>query len=201
MNYSHLLLDRERHYPICPGVTLSRMTDAEYRSRLQLQVHIMSSPLGDLLVAATAEGICRLSFCDDRQSSLLSMQKEFPYFEISPMDTVMIADAESIIESALRGMTPQRLRLHIHCTDFQYKVCEAMLRIPCGALTTYGHIAAMAGKPKAFQATGTAVSRNPVGILIPCHRVIPADGSLGNYYWGSDIKRYLIERETRHAPH
>jgi AraC family transcriptional regulator of adaptative response/methylated-DNA-[protein]-cysteine methyltransferase len=79
---------------------------------------------------------------------------------------------------------------------FQLKVWEALLRIPSGHVTTYSEIAAAIGHPRAVRAVGTAVGRNPISWLIPCHRAVRKSGGLGGYHWGLPVKRALLARET-----
>lgn len=80
-------------------------------------------------------------------------------------------------------------------TDFQKTVWRALLDIPTGSTTSYGAIAQKIGRPKAFRAVGSAIGANPISLLIPCHRVVPATGGIGNYRWGSDRKQALLEAE------
>ena len=90
----------------------------------------------------------------------------------------------------------QNLILHLRGTNFQIQVWRALLRIPFGSLTTYQHLAQALGKPTAARAVGNAVGNNPVGYLIPCHRVIRGSGELGGYRWGLDRKAALIGWEA-----
>lgn len=80
-------------------------------------------------------------------------------------------------------------------TPFQTAVWQALLEIPCGTVQTYSDLANRIGRPKALRAVGTAVGANPVTLLIPCHRVIPKSGGIGQYYWGSNIKQQLLDME------
>lgn len=80
-------------------------------------------------------------------------------------------------------------------TPFQVAVWQALLEIPCGQVRTYSDIAARINQPKAVRAIGTAIGSNPVSILIPCHRVVPKVGGIGQYYWGADVKLALLELE------
>jgi len=86
----------------------------------------------------------------------------------------------------------QAIRLHLKATPFQLKVWDALLKIPAGALATYGQIAANIQQPTASRAVGTAIGLNPVAFLIPCHRVIRAEGILGGYHWGLDRKAAIL---------
>lgn len=88
------------------------------------------------------------------------------------------------------------LRLHVKATPFQLKVWEALLKIPCGQVSTYGQIADSIQHPKASRAVGTAVGDNPVAYLIPCHRVIRSTGILGGYHWGKERKTAMLGWEA-----
>ena len=89
-----------------------------------------------------------------------------------------------------------KIKLHLKGTDFQLKVWETLLKVPSGGLTTYGDLAAKAGYEGAYRAVGTAVGKNPVAFLIPCHRVIKSTGELGNYHWGEDRKNLIVGWEA-----
>lgn len=90
-------------------------------------------------------------------------------------------------------------QVHLRGTAFQLEVWKALLAVPFGCLTTYSDIARASGHPKAQRAVGTAIGSNPVAFLVPCHRVIRKDGNLGNYRWGLEVKKALIEWENRKA--
>jgi AraC family transcriptional regulator of adaptative response/methylated-DNA-[protein]-cysteine methyltransferase len=90
-------------------------------------------------------------------------------------------------------------RLHMIGAPFQIKVWEALLRVPSGQVTTYGEIAKSIGSPRAVRAVGTAVGRNPVSWLIPCHRAIRSTGGLGGYHWGLPVKRAMLAWESARA--
>ena len=86
--------------------------------------------------------------------------------------------------------------LAVSGTDFQVSVWKELLKIPCGETVQYQNIAQNIGRPKAHRAVGTAVGANPVSVLIPCHRVLPAGGGVGNYLWGSERKAALLNQEN-----
>lgn len=89
----------------------------------------------------------------------------------------------------------EKVKLHLNGTAFQLKVWKALLAIPVGQLTTYGELASKIGKPKAARAVGTAIGKNPMAYMVPCHRVVQSDGGLGGYRWGKKRKRKIIEWE------
>lgn len=114
-------------------------------------------------------------------------------------DEAIFADAKEKIESYFTGSLQRfSLPLQLHGTDFQKKVWTALLDIPFGEVRTYGEIAAAIGNEKASRAVGMANSKNPIPLIIPCHRVIGADGSLTGFAHGLSIKRKLLEFERQH---
>lgn len=86
-------------------------------------------------------------------------------------------------------------KIALYGTEFQMSVWNALLQIPCGETLTYGDVAKAIGKPKAVRAVGTAIGKNPVSILVPCHRVLPSSGGVGNYGWGSEMKEKILKAE------
>ena len=152
---------------------------------------IADTSLGSMLVAATDNGICRLSF--DEDASALSAR--FPEAIIAPADaalTALVAGAIAAVEAPARMPT---LPLDIAGTVFQQAVWQQLMRIPAGETRSYAEIAAAVGRPNAVRAAGSANGANQVAVLIPCHRVVRSDGSLGGYAYGLDRKAKLLERE------
>lgn len=146
--------------------------------------------LGRMLIASTPKGVCFLAF--DDEDALLQLQKMFG-------NVVIIDRVDDVMQPAIDAIErPQGsgiIRLHLKGTDFQCRVWYALLTVPWGTLTTYGQLAQQLGCPKASRAVGSAVGKNPVAVLIPCHRIIPATGGMGNYRWGKHRKAMLIEQE------
>jgi AraC family transcriptional regulator of adaptative response/methylated-DNA-[protein]-cysteine methyltransferase len=89
-----------------------------------------------------------------------------------------------------------KIDLHIKGTDFQINVWKELLKIKSGETSSYGEIARKINKPNAFRAAGTAIGKNPVAYIIPCHRVTKSNGEIGNYMWGVDKKREILKREV-----
>jgi AraC family transcriptional regulator of adaptative response/methylated-DNA-[protein]-cysteine methyltransferase len=155
------------------------------------------SPFGECLIAVTPRGVCHLAFVHpvSRRHSLERLRTDWPRAEL-------VAD-QSTTRAAVTRAFPlpgtwrlPALELHVKGTNFQLKVWEALLRVPDGAVTTYGELAASVGDPRAARAVGTAVGNNPISYLIPCHRVIRSTGELGGYAWGPDRKRVMLALET-----
>lgn len=153
------------------------------------------SPFGPALVMGTDKGICGIGFAGETG------------------DPAVMADLTARWPKAAFVQAPERLRpwvqaafdtkgqasLHLMGAPFQIKVWEALLSIPTGHVTTYSQIAQAIGHPKAVRAVGTAVGRNPIGLLIPCHRALRKSGGLGGYHWGLPVKRGMLAWESARA--
>lgn len=159
---------------------------------LTLRYGWFESPFGPALAVGTDRGLCGLAFAaevgpDAAMADLRARWPEARYVEdpaaLSPW-----------VEAAFRRKG--EARLHLVGAPFQIKVWEALLSIPSGHVTTYSDIARVIGAPKAVRAVGTAVGRNPVSLLIPCHRALRKSGALGGYHWGLGVKRAMLAWET-----
>ena len=152
------------------------------------------TPFGEVLAMATQRGLCGLGFTSEigRDAGFADLSGRWPDATFVESD----ADVRPFVEAALNGGSAQ---LHLIGGPFQIKVWEALLSIPSGQVTTYGDIANAVGTPKAARAVGTAVGKNPIGWLIPCHRVLRKSGDLGGYHWGTPVKRALLAFETVQA--
>lgn len=178
-------------------VKIEAMSPAEYRDGgAGLQIHYSESdtPFGPVLIASTSKGICQLIFTSPGESALTRLRQEFPNASFIAGTTEFHETAAAFFQRDLPAN--KRLRLHLRGTAFQLKIWEALLKIPAGELRTYGDIAIAAGNPAASRAVGSAVGSNPIAFLIPCHRVIRADGGLGGYMWGETRKQAIIGWEN-----
>lgn len=149
------------------------------------------SPLGEMLIAATSKGICRLTFDDDVDS----LRRRFPNATIVEDDGGLRDLVEGALAAIERPLAARELPIDVAGTAFQEAVWRELRRIPPGETRSYAQIAAAIGQPKAVRAVGTANGDNHVAVLIPCHRVIRSDGSLGGYAGGLDRKRKLLASE------
>jgi AraC family transcriptional regulator of adaptative response/methylated-DNA-[protein]-cysteine methyltransferase len=181
-------------------VTMEAMTPGEYRhggAALAIQYSFGDSPFGRYLVASTAKGICKLVFTEDDAQALAELRHEWPNATFAAEKTPAHAQVTRFFA---RDFSPaQRLHLHLKGTAFQLKIWESLLRIPEGELRTYTQVAAAAEQNAAVRAAGTAIGANPVGYLIPCHRVIRGTGELGQYRWGAQRKAALVGWEAAQA--
>lgn len=173
------------------------MSPGDYARRgagLVIRHAFAPSPFGEALVMATDRGLCGLAFTADvgREAALADLRARWP-----AADHRADPAAAGAIDGAFGS--GGEMRLHLIGAPFQIKVWEALLRIPAGQVTTYSEIAAAIGHPRATRAVGTAVGRNPVSWLIPCHRAITRDGRLGGYHWGLPVKRAMLAWEAARA--
>ena len=152
---------------------------------------VKDSPLGPLLVAATSKGICRLTF--DEDASVL--KRRFPNATVLPDDGTISAWAEGALMAIEHPSQTPDLPIDVRGTAFQEAVWKELRRIPLGETRSYADIAAAVGQPQAVRAVGTANGSNPIAVLVPCHRVIRSDGSLGGYAGGLERKRKLLAAE------
>ena len=155
---------------------------------------VLSTTLGPMLVAATDKGVCCLAFGEGEAE----LQARFPKAELRAAGEdfrELFAQVLAAVEQP--GSGSAAIPLDVKGTAFQQRVWEELRRIPVGETRSYGELAAAVGNPKASRAVGGANGANHVAVLIPCHRVIAADGSLGGYAYGLEIKAELLRREGR----
>jgi AraC family transcriptional regulator of adaptative response/methylated-DNA-[protein]-cysteine methyltransferase len=151
---------------------------------------MLDTPLGQMLVAATNKGICRLTFDED----VASLKRRFPNADIQPADTAMASLISGVLQAIETPAAAHDLPIDVAGTAFQEAVWRELRKIPVET-RSYADIAAAIGDPKATRAVGTANGSNPVAVLVPCHRVIRSDGTLGGYAGGLDRKRKLLAAE------
>lgn len=153
---------------------------------------VLETSLGPMLVAATEVGVCCLAFGEGEAE----LQARFPRAELVPAGEDFRALFAQVVEAVERpGPGSAAIPLDIHGTAFQQRVWEELRRIPSGETRSYGELAAALGNPKASRAVGGANGANNIAVLIPCHRVIASDGTLGGYAYGLEIKAELLKRE------
>jgi AraC family transcriptional regulator of adaptative response/methylated-DNA-[protein]-cysteine methyltransferase len=174
------------------------MTPAAYRrggDGVAIDYSLSETPLGWLLVARTAKGICAIRLGDDPGELEAGLTVEYPRGRIARDDATLREQVEYVARLASGEAPRVDLPLDVRATAFQRRVWEALRAIPAGEVRTYGQIAAAIGQPEAVRAVGRACGANPVALAIPCHRVVAADGTLGGYRWGVDRKRRLLQAE------
>ncbi len=144
-------------------------------------------------IAFSEKGILALVYETDSEPPLQSLKNRFPKIEFTYDQNGTNQLGEKIF-GGNGGQT--ELILDLIGTEFQLEVWNALLQIPIGMTTTYAEIAKHIGRPKAVRAVGTAIGQNPIAYLIPCHRVVRTDGSLGGYRWGLEIKKKMLAFES-----
>jgi AraC family transcriptional regulator, regulatory protein of adaptative response / methylated-DNA-[protein]-cysteine methyltransferase len=154
------------------------------------------SPFGPALVMGTTRGLCGIAFASEtgEDAAMADLTARWPA-------ATHIHDPDPLAPwaAAAFGATPGAAPLYLIGAPFQIKVWEALLSVPSGHVTTYGDIARAIGQPKAVRAVGTAVGRNPISLLIPCHRALRKSGELGGYHWGLPVKRAILAWESARA--
>jgi AraC family transcriptional regulator of adaptative response/methylated-DNA-[protein]-cysteine methyltransferase len=171
------------------------MTPSEWRkggAGKRIHWAVLATSLGPMLVAATDRGVCCLAFGEGEAE----LRARFPRAALAPAGAefeALFAEVLAAVEQP--GPGSAAIPLDVHGTAFQQRVWDELRSIPAGETRSYGELAAALGNPKASRAVGGANGANNVAVLIPCHRVIAADGTLGGYAYGLEIKAELLRRE------
>jgi AraC family transcriptional regulator, regulatory protein of adaptative response / methylated-DNA-[protein]-cysteine methyltransferase len=161
-----------------------------------IAVGFADTPFGTCLIASGPRGICNLAFVDSAdEQALAQVEETWPLARVKRDDASAGRLAQKIFCPA-RDQRRATLRAFIKGTPFQVRVWRALLRIPSGTLVTYGNLAASLGQPTAARAVGSAVAKNTLAYLIPCHRVIRETGVIGEYRWGPIRKRAILAWES-----
>lgn len=181
-------------------VNLEAMSPGEFKAGgagLHIWYGLHETPFGTVLIATTARGVCNLHFLEGlSEAAAQVLRKEWVNAELiqDQAKTQGICDRIFCTPSSSLRDTP--LTVVVKGTNFQIQVWKALLNLPFGGLSTYQNLATSIKKPTAARAVGNAVGKNPVGYLIPCHRVIRESGELGGYRWGLDRKTVLLGWEA-----
>ena len=178
------------------------MTPASYRkggAGMKIGYTIVPSSLGKVLVAGTERGISAVYLGDEERSLVSALQKEYPRAEIA-RSAASNANWLKEVLSRVEGHAPSvDLPLDVQATAFQRRVWQELQKIPRGATRTYTQVARALGKPRSVRAVARACATNPTSVVVPCHRVVRADGALAGYRWGLPRKQKLLERESARA--
>lgn len=172
------------------------VSPGKLRTPLEIGFWLASSALGWMLMAATSKGICWLSFGDDPRGMLDELGRSFPKATLHEDEQRLNSWFEQVRDHILLPEASLDLPVDIQGTAFQAAVWNALRKIPLGATCSYSEVAESLGKPAAVRAVASAVARNKVALLIPCHRVIAKDGTMAGYRWGVGRKQQLLERES-----
>ena len=153
-----------------------------------------SSQFGKIMVASVPKGVCYVGYVLSYESALQELQRRFPHNSLRHQKNKNHEQVKKMFVG--KWEKEEKLLLCLKGTEFQVKVWEALLKIRTGSLSSYGKIATSIGYPKAQRAVGTAIGRNPILYIIPCHRVIAQNGKLGGFYWGIEKKIELLNWEN-----
>ncbi len=185
-------------------VNIEAVTPAEYKrmgAGLEISYGYHPTPFGECLLASTERGICGLWFTDTlgREETLAELEAKWPGANLTQNQLGTGTLVKQIFAHTQPDFDPAEekspLNLLIRGTNFQLQVWQALLKIPAGAVCTYGQIAEMIDQPKAVRAVGTAIGKNGIAWLIPCHRVIRKNGETQNYRWGGVRKKAILIHE------
>ena len=162
---------------------------------VDVRYDIVDSPVGELFLASTRRGLCRISYTVAGQDEVVARTFGARVLR-SPLDEV-----RRELDEYFAGRRQEfDLPLDLRVAPFHEEVLRELARVPYGRVDTYGHLAALVGRPKAARAVGTVMNRNPIPIVLPCHRIVGANGSLTGYGGGLPAKRLLLELEGATLP-
>lgn len=186
------------------GAAKLGMTPARYRAGgggEEIRWSIVATALGEAMVATTARGICMVELGDEVDALVRKLHAEFPRAQLQQVYAgrdEFLAPRVRAVADALAGKrmpASDRIPVDLIGTAFQKRVWDALMKIPAGETRSYAELAASLDAPKAARAVASACAHNRVAIVVPCHRVIRGDGSLGGYRWGLALKQQLLVRE------
>lgn len=164
------------------------------KSVLKIVYGIAPSPFGSCLIATLDKKLCKLSFVDNQSKAMSELRRTWPKAELIRDDKAI---KPFIAKIFTKSKAKKNVPFVIKGTDFQIKVWKAMMAIPLGQTKSYKEVAKAVGAPKAFRAVGSACGKNPIGMLIPCHRVLASDGGLGGFGWGLKRKQEMLDWEQK----
>lgn len=153
---------------------------------------IYDTPFGAAFIASSSQGVTHILF-DDASTAKARVQKTHKQAQLIEQGDAHHGAALSYFSNPTM---PQHLWLAVTGTPFQMRVWQALLEVPLGQTSSYGALGKAIGKPEAARAIGGAVGRNPISFIVPCHRILAANGSLGGYYWGPEMKQAMLNWEA-----
>lgn len=161
---------------------------------------IQDTPFGLTLVGATSAGVCCVLFGEDERSLAVALAAEFPDSSHTRDDTTLLSTTAAVVRTMSEADADGGIVLDLQGTEFQRSVWDALREVPRGTTATYAQIAARIGFPRAVRAVAGACAANHVAVLVPCHRVVRTDGTLGGYKWGIERKCALLDWERDASP-
>jgi len=164
---------------------------------MEIRWSLVETVLGNALVAATERGICAVELGEDGAVLEQRLREEFPRANLQRVDAGnddFLAPRLRAVAERLSGLDSE-VPVDLMGTAFQKRVWDALMKVPAGQTRSYAELADALGAPKAARAVASACAHNRIAVVVPCHRIIRGDGSLGGYRWGLPIKQALLERE------
>lgn len=178
-------------------VSIEAMTPGEFKNGgkgLSIDFDFSHSPFGKVIVASTAKGVCRIAFEDDESRAITELKQQYPEATYRKRNNDFHIAALRFFQKDWEQL--EKVKLHLTGTPFQIKVWESLLKVPRGNLATYRDIAQDVGNAKACRAVGSAMGKNSIAFLIPCHRVIQHSGHIGGYRWSPTRKSAMLGWEA-----
>ncbi len=176
-------------------VKIEAMTPGEYKNQgkdIEISYGSIATPFGEAFVAITKRGICSFEFVDNDFEEVLQSVKD----KWKCATFIHNNDAVQSVGERLFNNNIGEIALLLKGTPFQIKVWRALLAVPSGCVVSYSQLAQIVGMESAVRAVASAVAKNPIGLIIPCHRVIRREGVVGEYHWRSERKRAILGREV-----
>lgn len=176
------------------------MDPTEYRRgapAVEIRFAVAATTLGAVLVAGTPRGLCAVLLGDDPELLAMDLQDRFPLADLQPGDEDFHRWVAVVVAQVEQPAAACDLPLDLQGTAFQRQVWEALREVPHGTTATYRDIAVAVGKPRSARAVAQACASNHLAVLVPCHRVVRADGQLSGYRWGVERKAELLRRERQ----
>jgi len=170
------------------------VSKTDWKKESIISYSFFTSPFGEMIVASMPEGVCYVGYAIPPEDALQELRDRFPKSTFQLQKNKQHEHVEKLF--AGNWEKEEQLLLYLKGTEFQLKVWEALLQIPTGSLSTYSKIAKSVGSSKGQRAVGTAVGKNPILYIIPCHRVIAQNGKIGGFYWGTEKKIELLNAEN-----
>ncbi len=183
------------------------MTPSSYRTGakgIEISYATIATPMGQILIAATDRGLCSVQIGDTKEALVAQLRAEYPVATLDavsePYSELLRHSINALQEYLAHQTTPANLPIDVKATAFQMKVWKYLQAIPAGEVRTYSEVASAIGQPKAVRAVARACASNQVALVIPCHRVIRADGNAGGYRWSLQRKEKLLRGERSGTP-
>ncbi|NQX82652.1 MAG: methylated-DNA--[protein]-cysteine S-methyltransferase [Flavobacteriaceae bacterium] len=173
-----------------PKINITENTKEEFSKNIEkINYSFYTTIIGDITIASSPKGVCYLVFSQEGNKDLEEMNKLFP----KAIFSLKKDDNQQKILDYIAGKHIEYIKIHLVGTKFQLSVWRELLNINPNGFTSYGKLAEDINRVKALRAVGTAVGKNPISVILPCHRVLPKNGNIGNYRWGAEKKIEIIK--------